>query len=652
MQSNFLNESGHTFIYIAFAADASAAPTLADSFANKLYTGTNAAQSITGLGFSPSFIWFKNRTGTNSHALFDSVRGNLSSIYSDLTSAANISSAGEDLTSFDSDGFSVGTVANAGSTNVSGGSIVAWNWKANSIPTINTDGTIQSIVSANANAGMSIVKYTGNGVNGSTVGHGLGVAPEMMIIKSLSSVLFWAIYNKYNTGSSGNPATERLKLPTNLASATTTIYWDSTEPGASVFTIGTDTDVNTNNDEFIAYCFTSISGFSKMGSYVGNATNNRAITGLGFQPDFVMLKNTASSTTFWSIFDSSRGGSLALFPNSNQAEANETGVFVSLDSDGFTVNQEATANGNGNTIIYMAYKENPTPMPLAGNMSFLVVAGGGGGGFGSGGGGAGAGGLRTSYGGSSGGGSAAESDITLAAGTYTITIGAGGTGGIDTGNVLPTAGANSTVSTITSIGGGYGGSEASGSVYGPSVGGSGAGAIYNNTYPGSAGTANQGSAGGDGYTSNPVFAGGGGGGASSAGANASGSGGGLGGDGLEVSITGTATYYAGGGGGDTQGVNTTRAGGSGGGGTGGRYMAANDITTATGGTANTGGGGGGGTNENDTDNGLGGPGGSGVVILRLATSEYSGTTTGSPTVTTDGTYTILTYTGSGTYVHS
>ena len=105
-----------------------------------------------------------------------------------------------------------------------------------------------------------------------------------------------------------------------------------------------------------------------------------------------MLKNTASSTTFWSIFDSSRGGSLALFPNSNQAEANETGVFVSLDSDGFTVNQEATANGNGNTIIYMAFKENPTPYPLAGNMSFLVIAGGASGAVAHGGGG-GAGGL-------------------------------------------------------------------------------------------------------------------------------------------------------------------------------------------------------------------------------------------------------------------
>ena len=520
------------------------------------------------------------------------------------------------------------------------GGYVGWAWKVNSTPAINTDGTIQSIVSANQAAGCSVVKWTTNGSASQSVGHGLSAAPSIIIYKRLDGAQDWffetdiigGTYNYLNLNTSG--AAQAGGAAWSTRSTSTTI---------SAFT-------SSNNLDYIAYCFTSISGFSKFGTYTGNGSSTGPTITTGFQPSWIMIKRTQNAAS-WAIVDAARGGNQELYANLNDAD--NTFTAISFLSDGFQIVNTANGyNSNGETYIFMAFKENPTPMPLAGNMSFLVVAGGGGGGFGSGGGGAGAGGLRTSYGGSSGGGSAAESDITLAAGTYTITIGAGGTGGIDTGNVLPTAGANSTVSTITSIGGGYGGSEASGSVYGPSVGGSGAGAIYNNTYPGSAGTANQGSAGGNGYGSSPVFGGGGGGGASAAGATASGSGGGLGGDGLEVSITGTATYYAGGGGGDTQGVNTTRAGGSGGGGTGGRYMAANDITTATGGTANTGGGGGGGTNENDTDNGLGGPGGSGVVILRLATSEYSGTTTGSPTVTTDGTYTILTYTGSGTYVHS
>ena len=125
------------------------------------------------------------------------LRGINEQLSSDSTAAQILNTApNEGFSSFDTDGFTLG---NNGGTNRAPNTYVGWSWKANSIPTINTDGTIQSIVSANANAGMSIVKYTGNGVNGSTVGHGLGVAPEMMIIKSLSSVLFWAIYNKYNT---------------------------------------------------------------------------------------------------------------------------------------------------------------------------------------------------------------------------------------------------------------------------------------------------------------------------------------------------------------------------------------------------------------------------------------------------------------------
>jgi len=106
----------------------------------------------------------------------------------------------------------------------------------------------------------------------------------------------------------------------------------------------------------IMYCFHSVSGKRKFGSYTGNGSANHSITGLGFQPDFVLLKNTDSSTTYWSIFDSVRGGALGIFPNDTQAESNETGVFVSLDSDGFTVNANNTANQNGSTIFYWAEK--------------------------------------------------------------------------------------------------------------------------------------------------------------------------------------------------------------------------------------------------------------------------------------------------------
>jgi hypothetical protein len=262
---------------------------------------------------------------------------------------------------------------------------------------------------------------------------------------------------------------------------------------------------------------------------------------------------------------------------------------------------------------------------------YLVVAGGAGGGAGNAGGG-GAGGFLTNYG---------VSTISLEPGVvYTVTVGAGGASKsppVGNGN----AGSNSVlsgtgISTVTAIGGGYGGQA---SFQGGS-GGSGGGNGFTITSSGGSGTVGQGNDGGSGAgpSSGPRNGGGGGGGAGAVGGNGTSSVGGSGGVGLSNSITGSATFYAGGGGGS---INTVTPadygpGGNGGGGPGG------NASTATSGTANTGGGGGG-------DDGTSGAGGSGVVILRMATANYSTTTTGSPTVTTDGTDTILTFTGSGSY---
>jgi hypothetical protein len=650
-QTSGANDNGGTFLYIAFASDASAAPALADSFAIKNYSGNSGTQSITGLGFSPSWVWIKKTSGSEDHALFDIVRGVQRQISTNLQSADYTTSNA--ISSFDADGWTTG---NNGATN-SSGDYASWNWKANINPNINTDGTIQSVVSANQAAGFSIVKYTGNGVNGSTVGHGLGVAPEVMIIKSLSSVLYWAVYSKYNTGSSGNPATERLKLPGTSATATTTIYWDSTEPDSSVFTIGTDTDVNTNGDEFIAYCFSAITGFSKSGTYTSNASTK--IT-TGFQPDFFIFKYIGGGD--WYIQDSTmsegavgaNGGDLIkkyLEPNNNTQELSVSTGGVEIMSDGFyPTNWFDTTNG----VFYMAFKENPAPRPLAGNMSFLIVGGGAAGGSGNGGsGGGGAGGLKTSYGGTSGGGSASPSDITLAAGTYTITVGGGGAGVGNVANTVGNDGSDSELSgpsmtTINCDGGGGGGAwQGQDGRAGGSGGGGGAKAAGTGNTSGGAGSAGQGFAGGTGWDGTTPYAGGGGGGASQAGENGGNASVANGGNGLAVSISGTSVAYAGGGGSGTE-VNTYSSegqGGTGGGGTGGT-----NTRIATAGTANTGGGGGGGGYPSGYyDNGAGG---SGLVVLRLLTSQYSGTTTGSPTVTTDGDYSVLTYTGSGTYVHS
>jgi len=626
--TNSVNQTGYTYIYIAFAADPSTAPVLADSFNTSLWTGNGTSQSITGVGFQPSLTWIKSRNITYAGNITDSLRGTTKQLYTTGTSAEQTNSTF--VTSFDTDGFTVG---NNAYVNINGYNFVGWNWKASPIPAINTDGTIQSIVSANQASGFSIVSYTGDGANG-TVGHGLGVAPEIVLVKRLNSTGNWSF-----NGSVGGLTYGTNKLVLNTSDAITSDTNEVTAATSTTFTAGTSGSVGASGGTYIAYCFTSISGFSKIGSYVGNATSNRAITGLGFQPNFVMLKNTAS-TTFWSIFDSSRGGSLALFPNTSQVEANETGVFVSFDSDGFTVNQEPTANGSGNTIIYMAFKNNPAALPIAsGEMAFLVVAGGGSGGARDAG-PAGAGGLRTSYGSTSGGGASAENDITLAAGTYTITVGSGGAAIINANAVTPgNSGTDSSISatgltTITSIAGGGGGTA----TLAASSGGSGGGGTAAQQ-PGS-GTSGQGFGGGAGtgnYTS------GGGGGAGQAGNTPpSNENGGDGGNGLAVTITGSTISYAGGGGGS--GDTSSGSGGTGGGGAG----SSDASVDATSGTANTGGGGG----SHRQNLGTSGAGGSGVAILRMNTTDYSGVTTGSPTVTTDGDYTVLTYTGSGTYVHS
>jgi hypothetical protein len=633
--STAFNDNGRTFIYMAFASDPSAAPVLADSFHINLYTGTQATLSIDSLGFKPGLVWLKNRVinGYN-HFLYDIVRGPGNAINSNLT-VAEYSLTG--VSSFDDDGFTLGSNYEA---NRSGDPYVDWAWKANSIPTINTDGTIQSVVSANQAAGFSIVKYTTT--TNARVGHGLSQAPQIVLQKTLSSTNSFFFANNLVSGTND---WEYMELANTTAQTTNWTYWDGVEaPNATTFKDGWP-----NNTEMITYCFHSVDGYSKFGTYTGNGTTN-AITGFGFQPDWILARRIDAADN-WAIINSVTNTYLL----ANLSDAEATYNWFAFTSDGFTLST-STLNASGGTYIYMAIKENPTQYPIAsGEMGYLVVAGGGGGGKNKSGGG-GAGGLRTSYGLTSGGGASAESNITLAAGTYTITIGSGGAGS-STNEVKGSNGVDSSISatsltTITSIGGGGGGTylnaqpgENGGSGGGAAGGdgtGSGGAAI------GGTATANQGFDGGDGYIVGGGGSGAGGGGASQAGQDGYPDGtlgkGGDGGDGLSVAITGRLTAYAGGGGGACHNsLSFSAPGGTGGGGAGGGSTQGADATV------NTGSGGGGGW----TSGGLGGgDGASGLVILRMNTSDYSGTTTGSPTVTTEGSETILTYTGSGTYVHS
>ena len=657
-----VNGNGASYIYAAFAADpTTTSPTLADSFGIQAYNGdSNTYKDITGYGFAPTLVWAKNRNSGNWHTWKDRIRSSTpySFLSSNLTNESQGSGINDAISEFLTDGWQASSNWNgssAGLTNQSGLTYVGWGWKANNdSATRDTSGTIPAIISANQAAGFSIVKYTGTGTNSQTLPHGLGAKPDFVVIKQRNAVTQWVGF----TDATGTFSYFYLNT-TQAFTAYPSMSYDAT-----YLNLNSGGDQNGAGDQHVAYFFRSIAGYSKIGTYTGNGTTN-AITGLGFQPDWILARRTDAADN-WAVINSVTN----TYFLANLADAEATYTWFAFTSDGFTLST-STLNQSGGNYIYMAFKENPTPYPLAGNMSFLVVAGGGGGGYWMGAGG-GAGGLRTSYGSTSGGGASAESDITLAAGTYTITVGAAGSGMPSGGSTLPSAGnggdssiAASGITTITSIAGGGGGAYAilqpSNAVASGANGGSGGGAwsISNQGQSAGTGTAGQGYAGalGGNQTSAYGEGTGGGGGASAAGTQGLNGARPDGGAGLTVNITGSAVDYAGGGGGATTCASPNNAtngglGGTGGGGNGGYCSAGND--NGGNGTTNTGGGGGGSSAVGTpaTSGGTAGNGGSGVVILRLLTSEYSGTTTGSPTVTTDGDYSLLTYTGSGTYVHS
>jgi len=286
--SGGFNASGGTYIYMAFAADPDTeAPTVAKSFSTVAYTGTQATLSIDSLGFKAGLIWLKNRdiTGYN-HFFYDIVRGSGKAINTNLT-AAEYSLTG--VSSFDDDGFTLGSNYE---TNRSGDNHIAWVWKADdNEPTINTEGSIDSLVSANANAGFSIVKYEGTGSN-ATIGHGLSAAPEMMIIKNLDQADGWVVYHSaVGTG-------QFLSLnATDAASGSGDIFGTPNDTGvaptSTVFTVGSNHKSGANGENYIAYCFHSVAGYSKFGSYTGNGSGSGQTITTGFQPDWIILKCTS-----------------------------------------------------------------------------------------------------------------------------------------------------------------------------------------------------------------------------------------------------------------------------------------------------------------------------------------------------------------------
>ena len=325
-----------------------------DYFNTKLYTGNGTTDTaITGVGFQPDWVWIKNRPDVRDHQIYDSIRGVTKVIGSDRTSAEATISNG--LTAFGSDGFTVGADSNV---NDNGDSHVAWNWLASNTTASNTDGSITSTVSANTTSGFSIVKYTGTESAGATVGHGLGVAPDVIIVKNYAVTKEWNVYHSANTST---PQNEYLIFNTTDPTNTNANRWNNTAPTSSIFTLGDGSETNGNGNTHIAYCFAEKKAFSKFGSYVGNGNADGTFVYTGFKPAFVIIKRTDDARA-WFILDNKRDTGNPVDKNLYANESNAEAISERCDflSNGFKLTTSSGgSNASGANIIYMAFAEAP-----------------------------------------------------------------------------------------------------------------------------------------------------------------------------------------------------------------------------------------------------------------------------------------------------
>jgi hypothetical protein len=339
-------------------------PTIANGalyMAATLYTGTGAQLNVTnggnntiGTTFQPDLVWLKARNYAFNNLLTDSVRGTGLGLVSNSTAAE----ASNGMTAFNSNGFQV---QNNSETGGNGVIYVGWQWQANKGTNVtNTNGSITSTVSANTTAGFSVVTYTGTGAN-ATIGHGLGVAPSMVITKSRSLAgSHWTVYH-ISLGNTG-----ALLLDTTASTYTSSTYWNSTSPTSSVFSVGVDGSVNNSGSTFVAYCWAAVAGYSAFGSYTGNGNTDGPFVYTGFRPRWLLIKNSSTGNG-WGILDTSRPSypainveSYILAPNAADAETSYLQWQVDILSNGFKLRySSAESNGSGNTLIYAAFAENP-----------------------------------------------------------------------------------------------------------------------------------------------------------------------------------------------------------------------------------------------------------------------------------------------------
>jgi hypothetical protein len=331
-------------------------------FQTVTWTGNGSTNAITLDGdedMQPDLVWGKDRTGTDNHHLFDSIRGTNQRIISNQTAAENTEV--DCLNSFDTDGFTLGS--NTGLNNNTDAH-VAWCWKAGTAfsndASATSIGSIDSSGSVSTDAGFSICSYTGNGTAGATIKHGLSKVPEMIIVKGRSANADnWRSYHKSLT----DPTEDYLKLNTSDAETDgAASTWNSTAPTSSVFSVHADNSNNGSGRTYVGYCFHSVDGYSKVGSYTGNGNADGPFISTGHRVAWFMVKNTNGSNG-WRMFDNKRltynPNNKILYANASDAEATTTHPLDFL-SNGIKIRgQSSDFNENGDTYIYLAFAETP-----------------------------------------------------------------------------------------------------------------------------------------------------------------------------------------------------------------------------------------------------------------------------------------------------
>jgi hypothetical protein len=322
------------------------------------FTGNASTNVITNAGsFKPDMVWLKSRSNANNHTLYDSIRGVNNLLYPNLTNAQ--ASGSNQLTSFNSNGFTLGASENANDN--AGELSVGWNFKAGGTAASNTSGTVTSQVSANTTGGFSIATFTipASGTT-FTVGHGLGVTPSFVMFHTVSGTSNWLCQHT-STG------TQYIILNSTGAATTDSTIWNSA-PTSSVVNFGTSFIGSYPSNTAVMYCWAPIAGYSAFGSYTGNGSSDGSFVYCGFRPKFLLIKSSTSGTASWFMYDTSRNTyNAATTPlQANTSDSELTGRDIDILSNGFKCrSSDANINTNSGTYIYMAFAENPFKNALA-----------------------------------------------------------------------------------------------------------------------------------------------------------------------------------------------------------------------------------------------------------------------------------------------